>query len=357
MRPNPRWENLGKHPSKFPKSRRIGIDPPLERKPRAALIVNYKEPLARLRKLGIDPMPGVSLDRIKSVAQIPKQKRAAITRLYSNYDYLFSRPHIVADFSLPEETLRRKFSTWKVKIAATLKRDGYSKKEIAKAIKDAGGYEEHKRRELSLNDQRKIAAQNFAGQIPDKNLKAAIIPVITGYPQKVRLKFNKDGTPFLREKYVDTFDIKFDPSRLVRGGRKYLESLLAPYGERDRFLVITGDHMTVKNSGAKTRMIEHILRFMGKYAQKAIIKGKDKGRANPHYWKNWLLGIRVITPREGGDETDVESARQSFDALRVRMKKERKAEYDKLNAGKQAKIKEQNRTRQARKRVRDNFID
>lgn len=332
----------------------IGRKRPAPRKPRTALIANYKEPIARLRSLGIDPLPGVPLTAIKSVKQIPESTRKNITKLYSRYDYLFSRPHIVADFSLPESKVREEYQAWKDSTVRQLAREGFSKKEITAAMRQAGDYQEFRKARVKQNDERKLAAQEFAGHhILDKNLKAAIIPVITGAPKNVRLKFGKDGRPFLREKNVDTYDVKLDPYELAKGKRKYLEKALASFGERDRFLIVTGDYMTVGNSGAKERMIERVLRMMGKYHQKAITKGRDKGRANPHYWKNWLIGIRVL---RGKDETDVESARQGFEALRQKMKRERIMEANKLNTAKQDLTRKQNRDRQRRKRVRDNFL-
>lgn len=96
------------------------------RSPRSKLVAQYKEPLARLRQLGIDPLPGVPLDRIRDIADIPPEKRRSIVRLYENYDYLFSRPHVVADFSLPEAKIRREYGDWKERVVQTLKHDGYT---------------------------------------------------------------------------------------------------------------------------------------------------------------------------------------------------------------------------------------
>lgn len=309
------------------------------------LISDYVEPLRRLRSIGINLYPELALDRIKSVNDLTEKQRKGITRYYSNYDYLFSRPHVIADFSLPETRVRNEFQTWKREVAAALKKDGFSQAEIEHAIREAGGFEEYSRQLHKQNDQRKLAAQEFAGHhIPDKNLSAAVIPVVTGEPNKVRLKFAKDGTPYVQEGEVKMFNVKLDPLALARGKRKYLEKVLSKYGEKDRFMLVTGDYMTLANSGYKENVIKKMLRYMEKYNAK-VIKGKD----NPHYWKNWMLSLRVMV----GNPYHTEALRSAHDVLRRRMKAEKARVHREQAALKQDHERKQGRVRQQRKRAKD----
>lgn len=323
-----------------------GTKPPRKRAV-SRVVSDYKEPLRRLRSIGINLYPEIALRDIRRPEDLTEKQRKTITRYYANYDYLFSRPHIVADFSLPEGKVRDEYKAWERDVALSLGRDGFTPQEIKQAIRDAGGYEEYRRRRIKQNESQKLAAQEFAGHhYLDKNLTAAVIPVVTGMPDKVRLKFDKKtGEAYVQEGAVTTRNIRIDREALARGKTKYLEKLLAKYTDEDRFMVMMGDYMTLKNSGDKKTVLKIIRDHMEKYGSKALAA---RGRGKEHHWKNWLLGLRVMR----GNKYHTYALRAAHDKLRLRMKAERKAAHEAREALQQGHERKQDTASKRRRRSR-----
>jgi hypothetical protein len=330
---------------RFRKNPSYGGTKPPKKRAVSRVVSDYKEPLRRLRSIGINLYPEVSLASIRTPDDLTPRQRKFITRTYSNYDYLFSRPHVVADFSLPERKIVDEYSAWEKDVALSLRKEKFTPSEIKQAIRDAGGYEEFKRQRVKQNDAQKIAAQDFAGHhILDKNLTAAVIPVVTGMPNKVRLKYDKHGNVYVQEGAVTMHNVKIDPEALARGKGKYLEKLLSGFKDTDRFMLVTGDYMTLANSGYKGNIIKKMLRHMERYSAK-MLKG---GKGNEHHWKNWMLGLRVMR----GNPYHTEALRSAHDVLRRRMKAEKKAAYDAAEALQKGHEQAQDTALKQRKRKR-----
>lgn len=330
----------------------LGGTRPVSKKRPGKFAFEYLEPLKRLRSLGIDPVKGKPLSAIKSVNDLTDGQRRAILGTYSYYEYLFSHPHIVADFSLPEEKIRDRYQQWTGDVSTKLKKDGFTAKEIKAALR--GTYNEYRDKLIRQNDDLKLSAQDFGGhKILDKNLKAAVIPVVTGMPDKVRLKLDADGRMYVQEKHIKTYNIKFDPAALAKGGRKYLEQLLAPYDKENMFLPIVGEaHTSGALASRKEKFIDNIVRMMNAGASGKTLKriGKDRitSRHSQH-WTNWLRGVRVMT---GGDALDRNAVRRGWDTKRREMKAAKRAAHEAMEALKQGKRREQAKVRKRRQRSR-----
>lgn len=208
--------------------------------PRHAKVVGqsvgqYKDKLSKLRSLGIDPMRGKSLKSIKSLRNIPEAKKKAISRTFDVYADLFALPHVVVPMPVPalppapRQKSGKRFEAWK-------------KKKLA--------HDEAM--------ERRLAAQDFGGhKILDKNLKAAVIPVVAGDPKTARFYFI-GGKPVLKDAQGRKYHVPLDHTKLTDG--KYIDRIVKKYGAEKRYqIVLAGNQYVAWNvpgSSLKKRLAQ-----------------------------------------------------------------------------------------------------
>ncbi len=286
----------------------------------------YRQKLRDLRKLGIDPMKGVALSKIRTLADVPPNKAMSITRTYEVYGDLFRLPHIVVPFKVPPVP----------KVPKLLSEKQMGKMSDAALERYTARLERFmsQKREHDEKKSRLLAAQDFGGhKYLDPNLKAAVIPVISGDPKKARLSFAPDGTPILRDAQGQKTHVPFDHQQLAKRTDKYLDELVKKHGPDKRFqLVMSGQQFitwNVSGSELKSRVKKLMTSSSGKHGK----------------YKDFLRGIMVYR------ENSLSKAQRLKNVERVLLARAQRELPDMRN-----KRREQAKLRQRRQRIRNDFI-
>lgn len=142
------------------------------------------------------------------------------------------------------------------------------------------------------------AAMEYSGQNSRlKGFKAAFVP--TPGDEKVKVKFDKNGSVKVESNFVVSSIVKLDPKKLAANTEQYVNSQVAPVNAQ-AFTIIAGKY-EIPSPVSKSRVGAEISKLTAKYSN----------QSENNYFGNWLHGVRAHNFKNQATVADYINAKQA----------------------------------------------